>query len=568
MDTVLKELLHLKRNKIALRGWTLEDLVQEVHTLVPGLRAVRLLLDRLDAFPAVQETLFSVRTPAAHIPTSFVASFVFCRGSQTQEYPLRHMSTRKAAEDWALEDYAADAVTNEVLDKLASIFPAARYLVDLARRLDGLFLQDSLGRIWDALPEGQFAAQSQWTGTTSTTTATQSSAQIGTHIVFVLAGEGTLIRLAPQPIQQVHVEHSIAEMLLIMARQGRMPRNPLLSLCTAMPRNLNNPQELMVGFMIYPSAGEARDVAVLQDLSSDGTMLQAIMVDAGTRLEHMVGSAQARRGFTPILNGVPRAAANRDLVTGDLIQLEQPPLTTRVVTVAHMYFLLPELRFFAMPLSMPSMAPVSRNPMNPIAVERGREAARRTLQLRTIERRVEVGEPGHDNRPLMVMGPTHPPYFLFMPAPLEPSLREVLLFLSYSGFFDPGTSFAETRALSHGVEIFVSIPPRSTRSTVLLTAPDTTLTYLQVNMPVGMPLQNLGLPVRRGFELVFPPRAAHGAVIKDKDQPQHSASSSLGTAGTSLAQLPDLSRKRADRCKGLSLVTRLASYFYLFLEII
>ncbi|CAE7031253.1 ggact.2 [Symbiodinium sp. CCMP2592] len=519
----------------------------------------------------------------------------------------RHTSVRKAAADWTIEDYAADAVLNapeptaifqvitvaiaglptpqftltpagvpatsltlpidarhmggpvlalllrpgmpcsEVFDRIAAVFPASRYLVDLATPLDGLFLQDALGRVWEALPDDlstlqwltvridraafpgapQFtpiSAHSQWTGTTSTTTAMQ---------------------------PQVNVEHSIAEMLLIMARQGRMPRNPMISLCTAMPRNPERPNELLVGFMIYPSATEATDVAILQDFSTDGTMLQAITVDSGTRLEHMIGSAQARRGFTPVLNGVPRAAANRNLVTGDLVQVQLPPLTARVVTVAHMYFLLPELRLFAMPLSMPSMAPVTRNPLDPGAIERGREAARRTLHLRSLERRVEVGEPGHDNRPLLVMGPTHPPYLLFMPVPLEPSLREVLLFLSFSGFFDPVTSFAETRAFSHGVEIFVSIPPRSTRATVLLTAPDSTLTFLQLNMPVGMPLQNLGLPVRRGFELVLPAQAAHGAIIWDNGRRRPSSSASMGTEGTSLAQLPDMALKQAARCKQL-----------------
>ncbi|CAE7377313.1 ggact.2 [Symbiodinium sp. CCMP2592] len=463
---------------------------------------------------------------------------------------------------------------SEVFDRIAAVFPASRYLVDLATPLDGLFLQDALGRVWEALPDDlstlqwltvridraafpgapqltPISAHSQWTGTTSTTTAMQPALSSGTHVSFVLAGEGTLIRLAPQPVQQVNVEHSIAEMLLIMARQGRMPRNPMISLCTAMPRNPERPNELLVGFMIYPSATEATDVAILQDFSTDGTMLQAITVDSGTRLEHMIGSAQARRGFTPVLNGVPRAAANRNLVTGDLVQVQLPPLTARVVTVAHMYFLLPELRLFAMPLSMPSMAPVTRNPLDPGAIERGREAARRTLHLRSLERRVEVGEPGHDNRPLLVMGPTHPPYLLFMPVPLEPSLREVLLFLSFSGFFDPGTSFAETRAFSHGVEIFVSIPPRSTRATVLLTAPDSTLTFLQLNMPVGMPLQNLGLPVRRGFELVLPAQAAHGAIIWDNGRRRPSSSASMGTEGTSLAQLPDVALKQAARCKQL-----------------
>ncbi|CAE7585952.1 unnamed protein product [Symbiodinium sp. CCMP2592] len=424
---------------------------------------------------------------------------------------LRHTSVRKAAADWTLEDYAADAVmpapeptaifqivtiaiaglptpqftltpagvpaasltlpvdarnmggpvlalllrpgmpSSEVFDRIASVFPAARYLVDLAAPLDGLFLQDALGRVWEswmtvridrtAFPGApQFAptsAQSQWAGTTSTTTAMQQALSSGTHISFVLAGEGTLIRLAPQPVQQVNVQHSIAEMLLILARQGRMPRHPMISICTSMPRNPERPNDLLVGFVLYSSATEATHVAILQDFSADGTMLQAITVDVGTRLEHMIGSAQSRRGFIPVLNGVPRAAANRNLVTGDLVQVQLPPLTARVVTVAHLYFLLPELRLFAMPLSMPSMAPVVRNPLDPGFIERGRDAARRTLHLRSLERRV-------------------------------------------------------------------------------------------MRQP-----------------------AAHGAVIWDNGQRRPSSSASIGTGGTSLVQIPDVAQKQAARCKQL-----------------
>ena len=108
-------------------------------------------------------------------------------------------------------------------------------------------------------------------------------------------------------------------------------------------------------------------------------------------------------------------------------------------------------------------------------------------------------------------------------------------FLFYSGFFDPGTTFAITTATSGTVPIVDSIPPRAHLMTVLFPAPDETPTMLQLSVAADCRLDSLQLPIRRGMELVFP-RLTHAAVIQERHS-TGASSSSRGGGSMSLLQL-------------------------------
>ena len=152
-----------------------------------------------------------------------------------------------------------------------------------------------------------------------------------------------------------------------------------------------------------------------------------------------------------------------------------------------------------------------------------------------LEQALDLGEPGARSHPFMVMGPSHLPLLVYVPQDDPPTSEQVRGFLTYSGFFDPGTTFALTDATSGTVPIVISIPPRAHLMTVLFPAPDETPTMLQLSVTSECRLDLLQLPIRRGMELVFP-RLTHAAVIRERFGAGTSSSSRAG-GDMSLIQL-------------------------------
>ncbi|OLP94203.1 hypothetical protein AK812_SmicGene23807 [Symbiodinium microadriaticum] len=444
-----------------------------------------------------------------------------------------------------------------VLDALVRVAPSTLQLIEQALQLDGVFLQDPTGRIWESLPidlsevqwlkiflEPRVQQQLDWlvtmigpTTLTSTAAMTTPQASNPTETVsFVLAGGGTVIRLAPQLIRVANVRQSLCELLFILGLQGRVPHRPVVSLASAAPRQAAQPANRIVIFLVYPASDIGEICHILQDYSLDGSLLQEMSVDCDVVAGHLISEAHRRRGYLASLNGIPHTASGRTLITGDLIQVEQAPPSARVTPIDALFDILPDLRFFSMPLRVPSLVQLMRDPAAGLVRQDViKDAMLRTLDHRILERRVEVGEPGHNCQAILVLGPEHPPLLLYMPSNVAPSLAEATTFLAWSGFFEPGTTFVDPHVFAHTFPVFVSVPKGSQRATVLFPAPHTLLRWLQLSVPLGTPLQGFGLPVRRNFELVLPASTTHGAVIRERLIGGHASSSD--PEGVSLLQV-------------------------------
>ncbi|CAE7867369.1 unnamed protein product [Symbiodinium necroappetens] len=397
-----------------------------------------------------------------------------------------------------------------VLEALARVAPSTAQLLEQALQLDGVFLQDPTGRIWETLPmdlsevqwlkvvlEPRVQQQLRWLvtlggPTTMTSTAVMTTQQVSNPtetVSFVLAGGGTVIRLAPQPIRLASVRQSLCELLFILGLQGRVPHRPVVSFASAAPRQAAQPANRIVIFLVYPASDIGEICHILQDYSLDGSLLQEMSVDCDVVAGHLISEAHRsskhpRRHVTPI---------------------------------DALYDILPDLRFFSMPLRVPSLLQLMRDPAAGLGRQEViKDAMQRSLDTRILERRVEVGEPGHNCQAILVLGPEHPPLLLYMPSNVAPSLAEATTYLAWSGFFEPGTTFVDPQVFAHTFPVFVSVPKGSQRATILFPAPYTLLHWLQLNVPLGTPLQGFGLPVRRNFELVLPARTTHGAVIRER----------------------------------------------------
>ena len=422
---------------------------------------------------------------------------------------------------------------HQVFEALVRIAPSLASRIDFVLQQDGAFLQDPTGRIWEMLPpdlsevqwlkviiEPWVQLQLSWFATpgaattfTSTAVGTAQQASSPTETIsFILAGGGTIVRLAPQPIRQANVRQSLCELLFILGLQGRVPQRPVVSLAAAAPRQAAQPANRIVIFLVYPASDIGEVCHILQDYSLDGSLLQEMSVDCDVVAGHLISEAHRRRGYIASLNGIPHTASGRPLITGDLI-----PPSARVTPIDALFDVLPDLRFFSMPLRVPSLIQLMRDPAAGLGRQEViKEAMQRSLDHRILERRVEVGEPGHNCQAILVLGPEHPPLLLYMPSNVAPSLAEATTYLAWSGFFEPGTAFVDPQVFAHTFPVFVSVPKGSQRATILFPAPHTLLHWLQLNVPIGTPLQGFGLPVRRNFELVLPARTTHGAVIRER----------------------------------------------------
>ena len=143
---------------------------------------------------------------------------------------------------------------------------------------------------------------------------------------------------------------------------------------------------------------------------------------------------------------------------------------------------------------------------------------------------------GPGGYPVVVMGPTHVPMMVYVPE-RHYSHEGAMRFLAFSGLFTPGTTYAATTILSGTVPTVVSVPPQDHLLTVLYPTPGATTTWLQLSVEPDVALHNLGLPVRRGMELVFPPRLTHATVLQERVASGSSRPQRRDPADMSLLQL-------------------------------
>ncbi|CAE6935081.1 unnamed protein product, partial [Symbiodinium sp. KB8] len=443
-----------------------------------------------------------------------------------------------------------------VLDAIATECPTLAPVLNFAVAQDAVFLLDSAGRICDVLPlqldtlqwlslqldvagtpalhssifqGGMFGPEP--TTLTSTAAVASSSTSTPPTVTFILVGGGTLIRLAPQPWMHASVLDSLTELLFVLALQGRMPHRPMLQISAASPRVPARLNTYFICFLIYP---EGPDIHVLEDFSVDGSLLQGFSVDAGTRPVHLLSEAHARRGFAAYINGLAHTAANRELATGDLIQIRQGDYFAEVETPSRLYELLPQLRYFALPVPVPHMQALAADPLSATLQVRCKEALKRTLQLRIDDRQRHFGTFARGNQPIVVLGPGHPALSLYMDQPLTPGFAEAVEFLQNGEYLPAGTTFRDPLVLEWTTPVFISVPPGSTRRTLLYPSPHSPH-FLQVSVPPNLPLAGLPLPVRRGKRAVFPPETESEHVIEEKPLPQDRRGSA-DTSGTSFLQ--------------------------------
>ncbi|CAE7942578.1 unnamed protein product [Symbiodinium sp. KB8] len=445
----------------------------------------------------------------------------------------------------------------EVFDALASACPEHAMTLSFLVAQDAVFLQDATGVVCEAMPfrldvlqwlslqidaTGPLQQAMQATvpaplfaSTTGTTTFAlpASSATTVQTVSFVLVGGGTIIRLAPQPWNAASVTDSLTEMLYVLALQGRMPERPQLQLAAATPKLPARHNTYMICFLVYP---EGPDIHILQDHSVDGSLLQGFSVDAGTRPVHMLSDAHARRGYAAYLNGLAHTSANRELATGDLVQIRQGDYFAEAVPPGRLYHLLPDLRFFALSVPVPAMQALAADPLSATLQVRAREALLNTLRLRVADRRQHFGSPSQGGQPIIVLGPGHPALHLQMDQALTPGFQEAVNFLIDGEYLPAGTSFADPLVLEWTTPVFISIPPGSNRRTMLFPSPHF-VNYLQVSVPPRLPIEGIPLPVRRGYVAVFPPNTASDHVIEERRESPTRRPSSASNAGTSLLQL-------------------------------
>ena len=445
----------------------------------------------------------------------------------------------------------------EVFDALAAACPEYAMPLAFLAAHDAAFLQDATGVVRDALPLRLDVLQ--WlslqvdvtcplphvvhtafpmpmleltTGTTTFALPAGSATTVQT-VSFVLVGGGTIIRLAPQPWNAASVTDSVTEMLYVLALQGRMPERPQLQLAAATPKLPARHNTYVICFLVFP---EGPDIHILQDHSVDGSLLQGFSVDAGTRPVHMLSDAHARRGYAAYLNGLAHTSANRELATGDLVQIRQGDYFAEAVPPGRLYHLMPDLRFFALPVPVPAMQALAADPLSATLQVRAKEALRNTLRLRVADRRQHFGSPSQGGQPIIVLGPGHPALHLQMDQALTPGFQEAVNFLIDGEYLPAGTSFADPLVLEWTTPVFISIPPGSNRRTMLFPSPHF-VNYLQVSVPPRLPVEGIPLPVRRGYVAVFPPNTASDFVIEERRESPSRRPSSSSNAGTSLLQL-------------------------------
>ncbi|CAE7809940.1 unnamed protein product [Symbiodinium sp. CCMP2592] len=468
-----------------------------------------------------------------------------------------HVMTRRAADDWSLTDYFADAIgaspetvrSARLLDPsmpnlqepqivtTAMALPADQVIASVvqacgvppdsvvrAAQLNALFLQDARGRVWNVMPAQ--VEEMQWlvlkvdlarhpyltpqaaVGTTATTTAMRANHDGPTTVTFIMSGCGTTVRLQPQILAQTDVQASVMSLVQALAIQGRIPEGAQLQLTGAFPRS-RTANEYIVSLICFPPDG---DVHIAYDPSNGGSYFQAMTVNPGTMPEDMVMPAQRERGLSVLINGIPQAAQNRPLCNGDLVQLVRDPCSHSVVPITFLLRELNRLRFLSIPMRMPRLQRPSAH------FSEWQAQAATGLQLfyeaRFAERKATMGMPDAQHQPIYLLGPNHVPIFVQIPGMSCPSLRQAQNEVHDLGLFDDSTALADTFELLFTIPVFVTVPECVSYATLLTPAPGFPMDFLSFSVTRGRPASGLRLPVDSGFYLLMPETAIDGAIAE------------------------------------------------------
>ena len=387
--------------------------------------------------------------------------------------------------------------------------------------------------------------------TTATTTLTIGHERVQL-VSFVLAGLGITVRLHPQHIGLLNVASSVADLIMALARQRKLPPRSRVVIASAQPHPLQL-QQVTIVFTLFPEDDRAH---IILDPSADGSMVGSVTLDARARPEELVGDAQARQGYVAAINGVTQAAVRRNLCTGDYAQVVQHPRDHRVAPTDWFYQLLPDLRCFAFPIEVPRLHRATAEPLNTQVQVQVRDALLRYLRERLSQQADTMGRPAADRQPVFVQGPNHAPALLYVPGRTAPVLSEAEEAVLATGFFIEGTTLADTCELTHQhAPLFLSVPPGPTNFGLFLPTPTFYLGYHQAWLPPGTRPETLALPVRRGFHLVYPPVIQHGSTLRHRrtvpltEEQHRQAATNAFRRGTSLATTHDPRPKAERRCK-------------------
>ncbi|CAE7257171.1 unnamed protein product [Symbiodinium sp. CCMP2592] len=402
----------------------------------------------------------------------------------------RHHSQRTAAYGWSLNDLVSEAIRSadepiKIVQLITNHMPnlAVPQLVltpadaapgELCVPLDlrpvggrpcTLLLRGGMqaGEVVDAAigrcPWGPAAAHTLPIGLWTVTTTHTIGLERVELVSMVLVGLGITIRLHPQPLSQPNVASSIADLIMAIARQRRLPQRSRIVIASAQP----HPRQLQHVTIVFTLFPEDDRIHVVLDPSADGSMVGSVSLDARSRPEELVGDAQARQGYVAAINGVTQAAVRRNLCTGDYAQVIQRPKEHRVAPTDWLYQLLPDLRCFAFPIEVPRLQRATAEPLNQLVQTQVRDAFLRYLQTRLAQQADAMGRPAADTQPVFVQGPNHAPALLYVPGRITPILQEAMEAMTATGLFAHGTTFADTCELTHQhAPLFLSIPPGTT----------------------------------------------------------------------------------------------------------
>ena len=343
------------QHRTAAYGWSLNDIVSE---------ATRSADERIKTVQVLTTTLPQLAVPQIVLTPADTAPNQLC-----VPIDLRPLGGRPCT--LLLQE---GMPAQDVIQEAFRVCPTGPMFAPPPGEARDLFLVDAQGNVWEELPLE--LSQLQWlriqgrrpldmllqplqepqygpntpaplSGATSFTTTWVMEQQNVQTVSFILAGLGSTIRLHPQHVSQARVPDSIADLVMAISRQRRLPPKTRVALVAAQPMPLQI-QHIALLFIIYP---EDERKHIILDPSGDGSMAQSISVDDRTRPEELLAEAQRRQGYEISVNGIPHSAMRRNIQTGDYVQVIHNPRRHRVSPTDWYYQIYPDLRLFASPLN-------------------------------------------------------------------------------------------------------------------------------------------------------------------------------------------------------------------------
>ncbi|CAE7750061.1 unnamed protein product [Symbiodinium microadriaticum] len=525
------------QQRTAAYGWSINDLVSE---------AIRTADERIKTAQILTTTMPQLAVPQIVLTPADAAINQLCVPIDLRPLGGRPCTLLLTAHMPALD----------VIQEAFSVCPAGPLFTPTAFDARALFLVDAQGNVWDELPLE--LSQLQWlrvqgrqpldilqperqigpgaparsNGTTHTTTWVMEQQNVQT-VSFILAGLGITVRLHPQHVSQARVAESIADLVMAIARQKRLPPRTRVVLAAAQPMPLQI-QHVAVLFIIYPDDDRKH---IILDPSGDGSMAQSISIDDHARPEELLAEAQRRQEYVIAVNGIPHCAMRRHLQTGDYVQVIHGPRRHRVSPSDWYYQIYPDLRLFAFPIEIPRLQRATATPLDALVQTQVRDSFLRYLRTRLAQQNNIMGQPAATTQPVFIQGPGHAPALLYVPGRILPVLREVEPDIASTGLFQPGTTFVDSCQVTHmHAPLFLSVPPNMPAIGVFVPAPAFLMGYHLMWVTPNTDPATLPLPVHRNFDLVYPSALEHAATVRHRRvastppaQPRDTAS------GTSMA---------------------------------